>query len=604
MAQRTVDIRLGTKYNGSGIAAFKKGLASVGRNLVNFQAGFSMAASAIGKLGSIFSGAFKFETQTAQFKTLIGDIDEARAHMADLKALGDTPPFSLDDFAAASRSLMVMTDGALGYKKSLEMIGDAAAATGRPVEEMGQAVGRLYAFIRDGQPISRAVTQLRNMGVITPEVAQRLQDMQEAGASSVEIWSEVEAQLARYNGAMKETEQTGEGLMGAIKSRWENFVRQFGEAFSDAAKDGMGKMLSKMEELEKSGTIEDWAEGAVESLEKVAESARGVVSLLGSIAGGAWKTVKGSLGTAWAFAAGADEKFREQSGWGKLNLWQQIKSGGRVAREYWNREVLGEIPEEEVAQERGARKARSERRAELRRKRDSEEEERKVTALKAADEKRAADAQIKAADAQIKAAEDRKKAEEAAAKAWADAMAKYEEALHKKRMDDIRAEIDDAQFAASQKRSVASAAQSEFDRAFAMYRDPEKAAAQIADERDYAADLQRLHRDARRYGGKWRIDELSQLMSAGDTQGVTESLERWRKSKGFTPQVEAMVRASAAEQTKTTAEDELRRLNDKTERLSQTLEQMSSERNGKLDEIEKNTNQLANKLDELLTVKG
>ena len=75
-------------------------------------------------------------------------------------------------------------------------------------------------------------------------------------------------------------------------------------------------------------------------------------------------------------------------------------------------------------------------------------------------------------------------------------------------------------------------------------------------------------------------------------------------SRSFTPEVEAMVRASAAEQTKTTAEDELRKLNDKTGELSQKIEQLAQSRDGKLDGIERNTNQLANKLDELLSVKG
>ena len=91
--------------------------------------------------------------------------------------------------------------------------------------------------------------------------------------------------------------------------------------------------------------------------------------------------------------------------------------------------------------------------------------------------------------------------------------------------------------------------------------------------------MKRLHRDASRYGGKWRIDELSRLMAAGDSQGVTDTLTAWRRNKNFTPQIEAMVRASAAERTKTTAEDELRK-------------------------IENNTAGLARKLDELLAMKG
>ena len=65
-----------------------------------------------------------------------------------------------------------------------------------------------------------------------------------------------------------------------------------------------------------------------------------------------------------------------------------------------------------------------------------------------------------------------------------------------------------------------------------------------------------------------------------------------------------MVRASAAEQTRTTAEDELRKLNDKTGELTSKLETLSQTRDAKLDGIERNTNQLAAKVDELLSVKG
>ena len=226
----------------------------------------------------------------------------------------------------------------------------------------------------------------------------------------------------------------------------------------------------------------------------------------------------------------------------------------------------------------------------------------------------------RAAIAEIKAEEERRIKENAAKRIGAEAKAvaseidaakaaaaerdRLDRELHQKRMADLKAEMAAQKEAASPLRATVAAAQSEFERAFAMYRSPEQAAAQIAEERDRAADLKQLHKDASRYGGKWRIDELSQLMAAGDTQGVEGRLEEWRKSKSFTPQVEAMVRASAAEQTKTTAEDELRKLNDKTVELSQKIESLAQARDGKLDGIERNTNQLAEKLDELLQVKG
>ena len=170
-------------------------------------------------------------------------------------------------------------------------------------------------------------------------------------------------------------------------------------------------------------------------------------------------------------------------------------------------------------------------------------------------------------------------AEAKAAKEAAKERDRLDRELHQRRMADLRAEIEERKKAASPLQAVASAAQTEFERAFAMYRDPSRAASEIAEERDRAEDLKQLHKDANRYGGRWRIDELSQLMAAGDSQSVQSRLEDWRKSKSFSPQVEAMVRASAAERTRTTAEEQLRK-------------------------IEHNTSGLAEKLDELLGMKG
>ena len=257
--------------------------AGIGRNLMNIKAGFEMAAGAVRGVLSNMGKAFKFETQTIQFKTLIGSIDEAKAHMQMLQELGDTPPFSLDQFAAASRSLMVMSDGALGYRNSLEMIGDAAAATGQPIETLAHEVGRAYAVIRDGQPITSATRSLRNMGVITPEVAAKMDEMQKSGASNIEIWNELQAALGRYSGAMKETEQTGEGLIGAISSQWDNAVRDFGAAFMDVVKGGLSRVLDKMRELREDGSIAVWADKAGKAVGRIAASINTAIGWMGKL---------------------------------------------------------------------------------------------------------------------------------------------------------------------------------------------------------------------------------------------------------------------------------------------------------------------------------
>lgn len=191
----------------------------------------------------------------------------------------------------------------------------------------------------------------------------------------------------------------------------------------------------------------------------------------------------------------------------------------------------------------------------------------KEEAEKLAAEKAKVDADLakKAEDERVKAVAAEKKAREA-----------MEAELHKQRTDNLKAEIESAKGAAAGVSGVAQSAQTEFDRAFAMYRDPALAASSIAEERDYAADYKQLGKDVNRYGGSWRINELASLMASGDTSGQAAKLEEWRKSSKFTPEVEAMVRASAADKTKTTAEDELRKINANTANLDKKLDELLS----------------------------
>jgi len=425
---RKIDIKLGSKYDGSGVSAAIKSLKRLVHGATDiksaFEMGFGAIRKAFGALKTIVGSAFKFETQTIQFKNLIGNIDEARAHMADLKALGDTPPFNLDQFAAASRQLMVMTDGVLGYKKSLELIGDAAAATGKPIEEMGHAVGRLYAFIRDGQPLSRAVMELRNMGVLTPEVAQKLQDMQKAGAKTTELWEEVEKALNRYNGAMKATEQTGEGLMGAIQSRWDSVVRTFGQALEDEAKGGLKGVLDQIKEIEEDGTLAVWAEKVKSAAQSVANAFKSLAPVVSNV----WKGIVGTfdaVGSELGRFAGAISMGNFADALGGIGT-----ETARAFTEAFDLDGQGAVKDAETkakAMAAAAERAAKEKAAEA--ERAAAEEARKVAALEEGQRKIEERAAAEQAEKDRQAAE---KAAEAAAKAAADAAAKAE----KERLDE------------------------------------------------------------------------------------------------------------------------------------------------------------------------
>ena len=120
--------------------------------------------------------------------------------------------------------------------------------------------------------------------------------------------------------------------------------------------------------------------------------------------------------------------------------------------------------------------------------------------------------------------------------------------------------------------------QGEFNAAFDLWRDPEAAQQEVDADKKRGEDMKAFRKAVNRYGGKVKIDEYARLMREGDEEGMQERLSQWRKSSKFTPQVEQMVKAAAADQNKNAAEKSLA-------------------------QIEKNTGDLAKKIDELLSLK-
>lgn len=536
----------------SALDRVKNFAGAVGRNLANIKAGFDMLGQAARRAGSFLSKAFEYEKMTAQFKTLVGSMDEARVHMKMLQDMGDTPPFSLEQFAAASRSLMIMTDGALGFKKSLELVGDAAAATGQPIENLAHEVGRAYAIIRDGQPITRATMALRSMGAITPEVAAKMDDLQKQGASTVEIWNELQTALSKYKGAMAETETTADGLIAAISSQWDDAMREFGEACLETAKDGLGAILDKMKELRENGTFAEWAEGLNEGLAEaitLARSLRDALHEVGEAAPadkfdksrGASGNALTFLGNAWAQLGGIGAGLRGMVVPGESFMDNYLAYGAlhgytdfadSCARELskrknergeWSHDVdIRDAAEESRAEVRERARKRQEERAKEVVKREEAEEQKKIAALeegqKKIEEKRAEEERKNAEEEHKKRLaeaekEAKKKAdeEERARLLVEKAIAKerknaWDEEIRERRATLKKLEVEDQR---AQRRLADAEANAQ--RAWGWYRDRDSWKAQLDEERANAAAEVQFAKDAERVTSKmhWRTAKLN-----------------------------------------------------------------------------------------------
>ena len=527
----------------SALSKIKNFATGAFKNLANLQSGFHMLRQAISGFAAFMGKSFAYERMTMQFKTLIGNLDEAREHMRMLQEMGDTPPFSLEQFASASRQLMVMTDGALGYKRSLELVGDAAAATGQGIDTLAHQVGLAFATIRDGAPITRATFALRSMGAITPEVASRLEEMQKAGATTSEIWGTLEEALRKYSGAMKETEQTGEGLVGAIQSQWDDGIRDFGAALLEATKGGLQYLLDKMRELREDGSIDVWASHIVEALKQIKEASEMVGAALGAIwkysgASDIYHHAKGGLGAAGYMATRGIVGMVNGEGFGEA--WgNAVREGGEVyakelARGHWTGKMarngwLGSGMEwaardNDLDDEFDRKRDNEVRESSRTRRRRQEAADKEKAAQKEAEEqeriqKQLADSQAKidakrAKEKEALEAEAARKAAEEEEKARIEierAVAKEREMLLRESIKKQTKALTDAQKEEREASSRLAEAQAKERQAWGWYRDKDSWKAQLEEERAEAEAQKQFDKDFERlkFRRDWRTADLN-----------------------------------------------------------------------------------------------
>lgn len=176
-------------------------------------AGFAMAIKS-----SIDVNA-QLETTTLQFETLMGSADEAQKHVAGLFEFAEKTPFETEPIIQASLKLQTFGGEALNTMENLYLLGDAAAATNSPIDELGFWVGRLYSNLQAGDPFGEAAMRLQELAVMSPQARSEMERLQEAGASAAEVFAFFQKDLEKFSGAMEKQAETWQGLTATFKDQ-------------------------------------------------------------------------------------------------------------------------------------------------------------------------------------------------------------------------------------------------------------------------------------------------------------------------------------------------------------------------------------------------
>ena len=271
----------------SALGRLRSFASSVGSNLMNIKAGLDMAIGVARSFARLFATAigeaFRFEKAVSDFKVLLGSIDRAKEHIADLRRFASSTPLTFGDLSQASKLLLSFGASVEEVMPSLKMIGDISMGD----QQKFQGLALVFAQVKSaGKLMGQDLLQMINQGfnpltVIaqqTGESVSDLKDMMAEGAISFEMVAEAmrvaTSEGGLFHNAMAESSKTGEGLISTLKDKWTDAVREFGDAFSGASKGGIQLLIDKLTKLTNDGTIAKWAAGIADTIDAVCKKFR------------------------------------------------------------------------------------------------------------------------------------------------------------------------------------------------------------------------------------------------------------------------------------------------------------------------------------------
>jgi len=181
----TVDIRGNASHLEKTLKSAKGSIASLG-SAATAGVGALTALGAAGAAGiaafvvSSSKAASNIESLTMQFETLLGSADAAGKRMQEIVEFAASTPFEVAELAAASKQLQTVGGNMLGIGEGLRMVGDAAAMTGKPLEEIALHIGRVFGAMVSGTSAGESVGRLQELGLITGDVKREFEALAEA----------------------------------------------------------------------------------------------------------------------------------------------------------------------------------------------------------------------------------------------------------------------------------------------------------------------------------------------------------------------------------------------------------------------------------------
>ena len=229
----------------SGLQKAEKSLQKASRRMSAVGRDLSMTlTTSIGGLGfAAIDAAMDFEVLETQLSVLTGSAEKGAKAFKRIADFSAKTPFQLEDLVKANNTMMGFGLASDEAFQSLQMIGDAVAATGGDMDRIAVAYGQSIAanrvdardilqFINNGIPIMEMLADV--MGVNVSEVKELASQGKVTGEVLQAAFTKATSEGGKFAGATEKLAGTLRGVFSTVKDNIRLALGELGKDITDS----------------------------------------------------------------------------------------------------------------------------------------------------------------------------------------------------------------------------------------------------------------------------------------------------------------------------------------------------------------------------------
>src|SRR3990167_788213 len=222
-----------------GLQRMQESLSGMGLGALGLTAAIGSAAFGIGAfVGKGIQLAASMEQSRISMENFTGSAEAADALLKQIETFAAKTPFEFPELIGAAKRLLAFGVGAGDVEEKLRRLGDLAAGTGKPIEELAQIYGKMLAkgkasmeelnqLSEAGVPIIQALAD--SMGVTTAQVF-KLSEQGKIGFAEVEkALNKMTDAGGKFAGLTEKQSKSFSGLMSTLRDNIGATARSLGE---------------------------------------------------------------------------------------------------------------------------------------------------------------------------------------------------------------------------------------------------------------------------------------------------------------------------------------------------------------------------------------